>query len=361
MTTQPTSVLNDIVAVQLNVNQWTGRKKLAENDLSLQGEVPPKEIINLGSKHTTDPKALKVFNTLKRQMERACLTIGIPFLGGYAVPSDKADELAKRLTKIVGQFELEKTAYLQKHESTQQDWIKNFPQYERILVKALTPTSDVEKRINASFSMFKVQSAQSAVTVDAGLSNQVDSLGETLDADILKSSNKLLDSLTGAIQPNQTNVASLRKLREKVQGLAFLNGRFLKLVNKIKQVESAMPITGKLNTDEVHRLSGLLYQMSDEDRLQALMSNLENEPVPVAATQSAVEQPQPASLEPALEPASVDFESDDVFGLGDADFSFGEPDSDESDLGLSEADFSFEFSDIPTSSTQQPATKATFF
>lgn len=124
MTTQPTSVLNDIVAVQLNVNQWTGRKKLAENDLSLQGEVPPKEIINLGSKHTTDPKALKVFNTLKRQMERACLTIGIPFLGGYAVPSDKADELAKRLTKIVGQFELEKTAYLQKHESIQQDWIR---------------------------------------------------------------------------------------------------------------------------------------------------------------------------------------------------------------------------------------------
>ena len=122
-----------------------------------------------------------------------------------------------------------------------------------------------------------------------------------------------------------------------------------------------MPITGKLNTDEVHRLSGLLYQMSDEDRLQALMSNLENEPVPVAATQPAVEQPQPASLESALEPASVDFESDDVFGLGEADFSFGEPDSDESDLGLSEADFSFEFSDISTSSTQQSATKATFF
>ena len=50
-----------------------------------------------------------------------------------------------------------------------------------------------------------------------------------------------------------------------------------------------------------------------------------------------------------------------LFGLGDADFSFGEPDSDESDLGLSEADFSFEFSDISTSSTQQSATKATFF
>lgn len=314
--TTTTSVLNDIVAVQLQISQWTGRKKLADNDLSLNGEVPPKEIINLGSKHTTDPDALKVFNTLKRRMERACLAVGIPFLGGYAIPSNKADALALTLSKEVRQYEIEKAEYLQKHESIQEDWIKKFPQYETILRKALTPTFEVEKRIKASFSMFKVQSAQNAVSVDTGLSNQIDSLGETLDADILKSSQKLLDSLVGAVQANQTNVASLRKLREKVEGLAFLNGRFTKLVNEIKKVEAQMPTVGKLNNDEVHLLSGLLFRMSDETKLQSLMGALDSS-----------EQEESASVESTQSGTPVVAEA--PFDMGDFEFDFGSDSSDE--------------------------------
>lgn len=342
MTNQAPSVLNDIVAVQLQVSQWTGRKKLADTDLSLNGEVPPKEIINLGSKHTTDPDALKVFNTIKRRMERACLTVGIPFLGGFAVPSDKADKLAQLLTKEVGQYQREKLAYLQKHEHIQTDWIKKFPQYETILIKALTPASDVEKRINANFSMFKVQSAQSSVSVDAGLSNQVDSLGETLDNDILKSSNKLLDSLTGAIQVNQTNVASLRKLREKVEGLAFLNGRFTKLVEKIKLVEKDMPLTGKLSSDEVDKLSGLLYRMSDENKLQALMQNIEDD-----SLHSSINE-QKEQLESLLDVSDDDFnlgfdDSNDSDDLGLSDANFSSDDLYPSDLGIDDVDFNIDY------------------
>ena len=88
------SVLQDVIAIHLHFSTWTGRKILEENDLSLQGEAPPKEIINLGSKHTTDPAALKVFNTLKRRAERACLRKGIPFMGGYAIPVKDANEIA---------------------------------------------------------------------------------------------------------------------------------------------------------------------------------------------------------------------------------------------------------------------------
>lgn len=341
-----TSALNDIVAIQLNVSQWTGRKKLADSDLSLSGEVPPKEIINLGSKYTTDPEALKVFNTLKRRMERACLIAGIPFLGGYAVPSNKADSLAQTLAKIVQQYEAERTAYLQKHDFIQQEWIKKFPNYEVILRKALTPTSDVEKRINASFSMFKVQSAQAAVSVDAGLSNQVDSLGQTLDADILKSSQKLLDSLVGAIQANQNNVASLRKLREKVEGLAFLNGRFTKLVNEIKKVEASMPLVGKLNNDEVNRLSGLLFRMSDETKLQALMGSLES--------------PEQESV--VVNPFAIDSQLSVPFGSEDFEFDFGDTNAESNeDTKSNTLDATNAIAPVKNTFDDNPALKATFF
>lgn len=301
-------VLQDVIAVNLHFSIWTGRKMLEENDLSLNGEAPPREVINLGSKHTTDPKALKVFHTLKRQAERLCLRVGIPFLGGYAIPTHKADDVAKELAKIIAKFEAEKNAYLLKHDSTQDEWISKFPNYEQILRKALTPTEDVKSRINANFSMFQVQSAEHKVqSTSTGLDNQVENLTGTLDSDILKSANKLLVSLTGAIQPNQVNVRGLRDLREKVEGLAFLNGRFSTLVSKIKETEAAMPLTGKLSQDETNLLSGLLFRMSDENKLQTLMSSM-NEPEP---TKNKLAQPEPAPISENDYEFEADFDFDD--------------------------------------------------
>jgi len=307
--TTATQVLNDVIAVHLHFSCWTGRKKLDECDLSIRGETPPKEVINLGSKHTTDPKALKVFNTLKRQAERLCLSVGIPFLGGYAIPTNKANNIADGLAKIVAKYETEKAAYLLKHEEIQSELIEAFPMYENILRKALTPVDVVEQRISADFSMFQVQSAQSKVSkASTGLNNQVNSLSQTLDADILKSANKLLESLTSAIAPNQTNVNGLKAIREKVEGLAFLNGRFSTLVTEIKKIESAMPITGKLSTDETNLLSGLLFRMSDKDKLASLMSTIST---PIT------EVPEPS------EPSTTTH-TDMVFDSDDFEFDIGE-------------------------------------
>lgn len=308
MTTTATQVLEDVIAVNLHFSIWTGRKMLESTDLALNGEAPPREVINLGSKHTTDPKALKVFHTLKRQAERLCLRVGIPFLGGYAIPTAKADDVAKQLAKITAKFEAEKLAYLAKHDAIQDEWIAKFPKWELILRKAITPTQDVKNRINAQFSMFQIKSAQSAIpSINSGLESQVESLSNTLDTDILKSSKKLLESLTGAIQPNQTNVRGLKGLREKVEGLAFLNGKFSKLVKEIKKIEDAMPITGKLSEDETNKLSGLLFRMSDENKLQNLMSS-------IAAQPTATVAPQPQVVSEPEEETSFEFEADFDFG-----------------------------------------------
>lgn len=180
-----------------------------------------------------------------------------------------------------------------------------------------------------------------------GLSNQVDSLGQTLDADILKSAKKLLDSLTGAIQPNQTNVASLRKLREKVEGLAFLNSRFGKLVNKIKAVENAMPITGKLSTDETHKLSGLLFRMSDEDKLQTLMATLDREPTSNVEQQTVVDS-HSQGLEPLLDTSDVEFNFDDE-------------QTSNTGADIQESEFEFNFGDTPLSTNTQSLNESTFF
>ncbi|TXY52018.1 DUF3150 domain-containing protein [Vibrio cholerae] len=163
--------------------------------------------------------------------------------------------------------------------------------------------------------------------------------------------------MAGAIQPNQTNVSSLRKLREKVEGLAFLNNRFSQLVNKIKKVESEMPIVGKLTTDEVNKLSGLLFRMSDENKLQALMQNLEQEPTATNVQTPQVNE-QPEKNDPIdLSETQFDIQEDDLLGLGEANFDID--DIYESDLMLDKVDFN-----IDESLTLSDAVKAqspTFF
>lgn len=289
------NVLKDVIAIHLNFSTWTGRKILESTDIALQGETPPKEIINLGSKHTTDPTALKVFNTLKRRAERTCLRVGIPFMGGYAIPVKDANEVALELKKIVVKYnDVEKVKYLAKHESIQNEWMDKFPDYTNILMKALTPVNDVEQRIHASFSMFQLQSAASAVTsIDVGLNKQINSMSDSLDGEILKGSKALLDSLTKAIQPSQKNVKSLKQLRDKVEGLAFLNGKYSQLVRKIADVEKEMPLVGKLSNDDVNKLSGLLYRMSDENKLATLMGSLQQEPLKPVSVSAVVESTQP--------------------------------------------------------------------
>lgn len=313
--TNAINVLNDVIAVNLNFSIWTGRKMLEENDLALNGKIPPSELVSLGSKHTTDPAALKPFHKLKRRAERACMRYGIPFLGGYAIPRPRAEELAKDLSKIVADFDKERTSYLADHESTQAKWIEAYPEYENILTKALTPVEYVEKRIVASYSMFQIKSAEAAIGFDAGLSNQLDSLGDTLDDDILKSAIKQLASLSSAIAPNRTNVNSLSSLREKIDGLAFLDNRFVNLSNEIKKVEISMPVAGKLNANEVSLLSGLLYRMSDPVKLDALMRNIDDDYRQAnAVTEDEAKEEDVNSF---ADPLGADFDVDSFYGIDD--------------------------------------------
>ena len=50
-----TQVLDRLVAVNLDVRIWSGRKKLTAEDLSLGADVPPEDLVSLGSKRVCDP------------------------------------------------------------------------------------------------------------------------------------------------------------------------------------------------------------------------------------------------------------------------------------------------------------------
>ena len=52
-------VLDNLLALNLNVNLWSARKKMVLEDFG-GAELPPEDLASLGSKRIADPNSLKV-------------------------------------------------------------------------------------------------------------------------------------------------------------------------------------------------------------------------------------------------------------------------------------------------------------
>ena len=79
-------VLDNLLALNLNVNLWSARKKMVLEDFG-GAELPPEDLASLGSKRIADPNSLKVFSTLKPVP--SIIWIGTAFDSCPAGPSRK--------------------------------------------------------------------------------------------------------------------------------------------------------------------------------------------------------------------------------------------------------------------------------
>ncbi len=164
MQTMP--VLDRLVAVNLDVRIWSGRKKLTAEDLSLGTDVPPEDLVSLGSKRVCDPDAIKVFHRLKKQAERICLTGGMRFLGGYAIPEERTETVAAELDALGETFARERAAFVAGYGQAIEDWIALHPQWEAAIRKAVDPASLVQSRLGFGYQLYRVAPAQVAGNLD---------------------------------------------------------------------------------------------------------------------------------------------------------------------------------------------------
>ena len=77
-------VLNNLLALNLNVNLWSARKKMVLEDFG-GAELPPEDLASLGSKRIADPNSLKIFATLKARALNYLDRHGIRFMSGWKI------------------------------------------------------------------------------------------------------------------------------------------------------------------------------------------------------------------------------------------------------------------------------------
>ena len=100
-----TQVLEQLILVSLSdITSISGRRKLKREDLGNSADLPPDVLVSWGSKKIIDPQLLNPLTRKKNSAHALCLEAGIKFMGGYAIPADKVNDLIGKLNVLKGEF-----------------------------------------------------------------------------------------------------------------------------------------------------------------------------------------------------------------------------------------------------------------
>lgn len=266
-----TSIAEQVVVVDLDINIWSGQRKLDTADIRIGqgGELPPEKVANLGNKKIVDPAALNPFHRIKTQARRFLADHGMPFLGGWACPADKYDAIKVRLEGFEQEFEDAKQHFIAEYDNAVKSWVADNPEYANEILRGVMDYRDVERRIGFSFETFKLQPA----VEDEGekLERKITRLGDDLIDEVAAAAAKFADTLVGRDRIASTTSITLKGIRDKVEGLAFLNGNLQPVADLLSDTIAGYD----LHRDGRNIVAPFIYQvqavaltLADPDRIE---------------------------------------------------------------------------------------------
>ena len=259
-----TTITDRLTLVLLSISIWSGRKKLRAEDLHLSdGEIPPEDLVSLGSKRVCDPEPLKTFHRLKQSAERACLRVGTRFLGGFAVPHDQAAALAEQLETLKLQFEVETGLFLADYDRALEQWISRLPEFEAPIRRAVEPASVVGSRLRFGYQLIHVSPAEQPGTLEEA----VQGLGDGIFAEVGQMARELEGSFEGKAKLHRRALGTFARIREKLACLSFIDPRIQPVVDAIEDWTGRLPRTGPIEGALFNEGMGLALLLSDPERM----------------------------------------------------------------------------------------------
>ena len=260
-------LLQKLICFSLDIHIWSGRKKLTPVDLNLDGaEIPPEELASLGAKKICHPILLTRFQALRRRAERICEASGVRFLGGFAIPEDKAEEIAKELEVIAKDFETEKQEFIKSYKENMQSWLNTLPDRWRTMVEHSVETPDyIANRISFGFQTFQVSGVKG---LNDGLEKATSGLGDQLIREIGQTSRQIWDqSFLSRTKVSQKALRPIGSILEKAKGLTFIEPALGTVIDEIEQELTTLPRSGYMEGRDFHTLVGILNTLSGLDNL----------------------------------------------------------------------------------------------
>lgn len=295
------NILNQIVVIMLNISLWSGRKKLRPEDLAANGieadKLPPGTLASLGTKRIIAPEALNPFTALKKEAERICLAKGVRFLGGFAIPKENIDGLVEELKEIKQRFQETKEKLLSDYDKEIAKWIaENPPEWASVIRAAIEPVSTIDQAMHFNFAPVVVGSPEGMEDDNAGLDEETDGLlGQLFHEIRMQAKTAFEASFVGRKEVTRKALRPIMSMRDKLQGLSFLDPEIAEAIQGIDQVMDKVPKTGPITGSDLDMIAGLVGR-----RLANIGRPLPPEPEPEAVAEEA-----PADEEEILEEGIV--------------------------------------------------------
>lgn len=296
-------ILDRVVLVKVDANIYGARKKLKKEDLVLAdgSKLPPEDLASLGSKRLLDPDKLTVFNRLKKEAERICLRVGTRFLGGFAVPVESAASIITELERIGLDFAAAKTEFIAGYDAAVTDWVVRHPEFAGIIEQAVDSVEFVSTRLSFDFLIVSVGLPESLPPADvARLDSKIGSLSEQMFYEISVEANQLIEqSLLGKEQVTRNALRPIRRMRDKLDGLGFLDHRVAPVVSTIDDLLARIPTKGAIEGSVLQEIMATAMLLSDPDKTRRHGEGL------LAAQQPVIEETEEVIEYAKSEPPAV--------------------------------------------------------
>ena len=284
-------ILDNLLALNLNVSLWSARRKMSQEDLG-GAELPPEDLASLGSKRIADPENLKVFGTLKARAFNYLDRHGVRFMSGWAIPEEKAGEIVQELLNIRTEFQKEKEAFLADYDQNVQAWVEKHHQWGEIIRNSIVGPDYVRARMDFRWQLYKVAPlelhADNTAVLEAGLAEEVHGLGGTLFDEVAKSAGDIWRRVYhGRTEVTHKALSPLRTLHAKLTGLSFIEPHVAPVADIMQAALLRMPKKGNITGTDLLLLQGLVCLLKDSTAL-------------VAHAQKVIEGYGPASVLDAL-------------------------------------------------------------
>lgn len=255
------TVLKQLIALRLDVNIWSARKKLTPADFGTL-DLPPEKLASLGSKKVCNPEDLRVFATLKARATALLDRHGVRFLGGWAIPENAVKPVSEGLKAIATDFAAAKESFLARYDQAIQEWVSNNPGWESLIARSLVGIDTVRARLGFAWQMFKVVPPKGLA--GQSLTEAVNTLGGSLFGEVAKVADEAWHkSFAGKAEVTAKALSPIKSLRHKLAGLSFVEPRVTPLVDLIDAALAAVPDKGPITGTALVGLQGLVCLLRD--------------------------------------------------------------------------------------------------
>lgn len=252
--------LDEVLLFVLDVSLFHGNRKAKPADLqdALGVQVAEDDVLTLGVNRVFNKEWVNKLNRVKSAMERACSNAGAPFLSGWAVPEQRADEVAAELANLLTKGNAIKADILANFDAICADYAQQHPTWADVITRKGFSETYVRDRVHFGWHAIKVSAGREDGLIGDALRDEVGGLLGNLLAEVSKAASRFIkESLTGREAVTRKALRPIVAAREKLSGFTFLDSRVQPLCSMIDMLVNSMPQDGRIEGMHLTNLIGM--------------------------------------------------------------------------------------------------------